>query len=215
MAFDLVVNNDAFVLTLSGNVDLSETSNIKDALANEPKAGFKKLLINAESVDYMDSSAVAVLLFSKRLAEEHQMLFEISAISESAVKVIKLAGLDKVFKLPVEQSSASIDTGEESLNLDENNDTDVPLNENISFSEESAEEENAQELNLDIENDSATGNEIDLDLNFNDDPQEEPQDKESANTVDKIGESEQNSINGDDSGDSKSDDFEFKPGTFE
>ena len=39
--------------------------------------------------------------------------------------------------------------------------------------------------------------------------------KESANTVDKIGESEQNSINGDDSGDSKSDDFEFKPGTFE
>jgi anti-sigma B factor antagonist len=220
MAFDLVVNNDAFVLTLSGNVDLSETSNIKDALANEPKAGFKKLSINAESVDYMDSSAVAVLLFSKRLAEEHQMLFEISTISETAAKVIKLAGLDKVFKLPAEQSSAPEDMGEDSVNLGEVNDTDIPLNETINLTEEVVEknpqEEDAQEINFDFGNDSETDNEMDLDLNFDDDPQDKVQDKETpAQAVDKTGESGQNLPNGDDSGKSKSDDFEFKPGTFE
>ena len=220
MAFDLVVNNDAFVLTLSGNVDLSETSNIKDALANEPKAGFKKLSINAESVDYMDSSAVAVLLFSKRLAEEHQMLFEISTISETAAKVIKLAGLDKVFKLPAEQSSAPEDIGEDSVNLGEVNDTDIPLNETINLTEEvveeSPKEEDAQEINLDFGNDSETDNEMDLDFNFEDDPQDKVQDKETpAKPVDKRGESGQNLSNGDDSGGSKSDDFEFKPGTFE
>jgi anti-sigma B factor antagonist len=220
MAFDLVVNNDTFVLTLSGNVDLSETSNIKDALANEPKAGFKKLSINAESVDYMDSSAVAVLLFSKRLAEEHQMLFEISSISETAAKVIKLAGLDKVFKLPAEQSLAPEDMVEDSVNLGEVNDTDIPLNETINLTEEvveeSPKEEDTLEINLDFGNDSSTDNEMDLDLSFDDDPKDKAQDKEtSPQPVDKTGESGQNLSNGDDSGDSKSDDFEFKPGTFE
>jgi hypothetical protein len=148
------------------------------------------------------------------------MLFEISSISETAAKVIKLAGLDKVFKLPTEQSLAPEDMVEDSVNLGEVNDTDIPLNETINLTEEvveeSPKEEDTLEINLDFGNDSSTDNEMDLDLSFDDDPKDKAQDKEtSPQPVDKTGESEQNLFNGDDSGDSKSDDFEFKPGTFE
>ena len=100
MAYDLQTAGDAFTLTLSGTVDLSETSNAKDILKNEPKAGFKRLVIECGQTEYMDSSAVALLLFAKRVAEESQMVFEIASISSSAKKIIEMAGLGAVFTLP-------------------------------------------------------------------------------------------------------------------
>ena len=77
-------------------MDLSETSNAKDILKNEPKAGFKRLVIECGQTEYMDSSAVALLLFAKRVAEESQMVFEIASISSSAKKIIEMAGLGAV-----------------------------------------------------------------------------------------------------------------------
>ena len=205
MAFDLIFKDNAFILTLTGSVDLSETSTIKESLVNEPKAGFKKLSIVAESVDYIDSSAVALLLFAKRIAEENQMLFEITSISDAATKVIQLAGLDKVFTLPVNSSNQSEPTQEPEINID--------LNEDIN---------NDNEINLspveDIEH-TADGmhtedkDKVEIDLNLDFTMEEEG---ETAPAVDNIKDSEQNLSNNKDSGDdSKSDDFEFKPGTFE
>ena len=205
MAFDLIFKDNAFILTLTGSVDLSETSTIKESLVNEPKAGFKKLSIVAESVDYIDSSAVALLLFAKRIAEENQMLFEITSISDAATKVIQLAGLDKVFTLPVNSSNQSEPIQEPEINIDLNedinNDNEINLSpvEDLDHTADGMHIENKDEL------------EIDLNLDFT-----MEEEGETAPAVDNIKDSEQNLSNNKDSGDdSKSDDFEFKPGTFE
>jgi len=205
MAFDLIFKDNAFILTLTGSVDLSETSTIKESLVNEPKAGFKKLSIVAESVDYIDSSAVALLLFAKRIAEENQMLFEITSISDAATKVIQLAGLDKVFTLPVNSSNQSEPIQEPEINIDLNedinNDNEINLSpvEDLDHTTDGMHIENKDEL------------EIDLNLDFT-----MEEEGETAPAVDNIKDSEQNLSNNKDSGDdSKSDDFEFKPGTFE
>jgi len=203
MAFDLIFKDNAFILTLTGSVDLSETSTIKESLVNEPKAGFKKLSIVAESVDYIDSSAVALLLFAKRIAEENQMLFEITSISDAATKVIQLAGLDKVFTLPVNSSNQSEPTQEPEINIDLNADNDNEINlspvEDLDHTADGMHIENKDEV------------EIDLNLDFT-----MEEEGETARAVDNTKDSEQNLSNTKDSGDdSKSDDFEFKPGTFE
>jgi len=205
MAFDLIFKDNAFILTLTGSVDLSETSTIKESLVNEPKAGFKKLSIVAESVDYIDSSAVALLLFAKRIAEENQMLFEITSISDAATKVIQLAGLDKVFTLPVNSSNQSEPIQEPEINIDLNedinNDNEINLSpvEDLDHTADGMHIENKDEV------------EIDLNLDFT-----MEEEGETAPAVDNIKDSEQNLSNNKDSGDdSKSDDFEFKPGTFE
>ena len=204
MAFDLIFKDNAFILTLTGSVDLSETSTIKESLVNEPKAGFKKLSIVAESVDYIDSSAVALLLFAKRIAEENQMLFEITSISDAATKVIQLAGLDKVFTLPVNSSSQSEPPAQEpEINIDLNADNDNEINlspvEDIEHTADGMHTEDKDKV------------EIDLNLDFT-----MEEEGETAPAVDNIKDSEQNLPNTKDSGDdSKSDDFEFKPGTFE
>jgi anti-sigma B factor antagonist len=204
MAFDLIFKDNTFILTLTGSVDLSETSTIKESLVNEPKAGFKKLSIIAESIDYIDSSAVALLLFAKRIAEENQMLFEITSISDAATKVIQLAGLDKVFTLPVNSSSQTEPVQEPEVNIDLNADIDNDNEINLSPAEDL--DETADGMDTE-EKDEV---EIDFNLDFSTEKEEIPQ------PVDNTKDSEQNLSNNKDSGDdSKSDDFEFKPGTFE
>lgn len=98
MAYQIKLDDNQLTLVLKGTVDLSETSEIKEAIKNEPKAEFKKLAIDGSEIDYIDSSAVALLLFSKKIAEENGLTFEILSLSDSANKVINLAGLSSVLK---------------------------------------------------------------------------------------------------------------------
>ena len=98
MAYQIKLDDNQLTLVLKGAVDLSETSEIKEAIKSEPKAEFKKLAIEGSEIDYIDSSAVALLLFSKKIAEENGLTFEILSLSDSANKVINLAGLSSVLK---------------------------------------------------------------------------------------------------------------------
>lgn len=99
MAFNITVKDDKIILKLSGNVDLSETNDIKAAIVEEPKVGFKYLAINGESLEYIDSSGVALMLFTKKLASEQNLIFEVETLSENAQKVINLAGLSSILKV--------------------------------------------------------------------------------------------------------------------
>lgn len=219
MAYDLQTNGESFILSLSGTVDLSETTSIKDLIKNEPKAGFKKLVIECGETEYMDSSAVALLLFAKRVAEENQMVFEIKSISASAKKIIDMAGLGAVFSLPqateqVDEKPQGETSVEESpeLNLsaaDDDLELNLPEEEpQLSEPAEANIEENDDDMAMDFSEDTPSGD--DFDISFDDTAADE-----GASEVDNAGESGNNSKEGNDSGDSKSDDFEFNPGTFE
>lgn len=220
MAYDLQTAGDAFTLTLSGTVDLTETSNVKDLLKNEPKAGFKRLVIECGETEYMDSSAVALLLFAKRVAEESQMIFEIASISSSAKKIIEMAGLGAVFSLPaVSSPDAETDNGQDGAEADQEQEVS-PADGGIEMdlSTDSADDDielnlpdtdTDTEPNLDFSEDTPTEDDFTMDF---DEGEKGPDDSQ---VVDNKEESGENSQRGDDSGDSKSDDFEFKPGTFE
>jgi anti-anti-sigma factor len=219
MAYDLQTNGESFILSLSGTVDLSETTSIKDLIKNEPKAGFKKLIVECGETEYMDSSAVALLLFAKRAAEENQMVFEIRSISVTAKKIIDMAGLGAVFSLPettekVEENSQEVNSVEESPELDmsaADDDLELNLPEEQPKSSEPAEadvEENDNDMAMDFSEDTSSGD--DFVISFDDTPADD-----GANEVDNTVESGKNKTEKNDSGDSKSDDFEFNPGTFE
>lgn len=227
MAYDLQTAGDAFTLQLSGTVDLSETSNVKDLLKNEPKAGFKRLVIECGDTEYMDSSAVALLLFAKRVAEENQMVFEIASISSSAKKIIEMAGLGAVFTLPAVSSpeaptdDATDDSGDVQpeeiapadggmeMDLADDNDDEIELNLPDNDNDAEANADVDSEPNLDFSDETPKEDDFTMDFDEESNEADEPQ------VVDNKEKTGENLKRGDDSGDSKSDDFEFKPGTFE
>lgn len=106
MAYNITPQGKRIVLTLTDTVDLSVTSEIKDAIQDEPKFGYSVIEVQGVDLDYIDSSAVALLLFIKRLAEQSGMAFEIAQLSSAAAKVIQLAGLADVLHVPQAQQEA-------------------------------------------------------------------------------------------------------------
>ncbi len=105
MTYNITPQGKGIVLTLTGTVDLSETAEIKDAIKDEPKFGYSVIEVEGVDLDYIDSSAVALLLFIKRLAEQEGMAFEITQLSSAAAKVIQLAGLANVLNVPQTQQA--------------------------------------------------------------------------------------------------------------
>jgi anti-anti-sigma factor len=99
MAYEIKTANHVMTLHLTGNVDLSETSDIKEALTHEPKSGFTEFEVDGQEIEYIDSSGVAVLLFAKKMSEESGLKFKIDSLSDNATKVIELAGLGSIFKI--------------------------------------------------------------------------------------------------------------------
>ena len=118
MAYQIKLDDNQLTLVLKGTVDLSETSEIKEAIKSEPKAEFKIVAIEGSEIEYIDSSAVALLLFSKKIAEENGLTFEILSLSDSANKVINLAGLSSVLRTKESKSSQNVKTESASDDLD-------------------------------------------------------------------------------------------------
>jgi anti-sigma B factor antagonist len=98
MSYKIKPVNDQLYLYLEGTIDLSETPEIKEAIQNEPKSGFKKFLVDGSKIEYIDSSGVALLIYLKRAIPESGMLLEFESLSENVMKVISLAGLTSIIK---------------------------------------------------------------------------------------------------------------------
>ena len=133
MTYKLLVNDTSLILKLSDTVDLSETTEIKEAIKSEPKAGFNDFIIEAAEIKYMDSSAVAVMIYAKRIAEESQMKFIISTISTEGEKIIKMAGLSTVFTLP---KTKPVEASQEDINLSDDNPLDIGVELNLNIEDE-------------------------------------------------------------------------------
>ena len=199
MPYKLLLSETTLTLSLSGSVDLSETSEIKETIKSEPKAGFNKFVIEAEEVEYMDSSAVAVMIFVKRIAEENQLKFSISSISAEGEKIIKLAGLSSLFVLP-KSKSGSDEILQDNADLTEDKPLDIDLAEDKSLDIDLTEDKS---LDIDLTEDKS------LDIDLTEDKSEIDDGK-----VDTGKESVENHDKEKDK-DLTDDEFSFKPGTFE
>jgi len=199
MPYKLLLSETTLTLSLSGSVDLSETSEIKETIKSEPKAGFNKFVIEAEEVEYMDSSAVAVMIFVKRIAEENQLKFSISSISAEGEKIIKLAGLSSLFVLP-KSKSGSDEILQDNADLTEDKPLDINLTEDKPLDIDLTEDKS---LDIDLTEDKS------LDIDLTEDKSEIDDGK-----VDTGKESVENHDKEKDK-DLTDDEFSFKPGTFE
>ena len=86
------------ILELEGEVDLSCSPDArKEILAC--LQGEQNLLIDLSGVTYIDSSGVASLVEGYQTAKKKNIKFGLVGVSESAMSVLQLARLDKVFPI--------------------------------------------------------------------------------------------------------------------
>lgn len=86
------------ILELEGEVDLSCSPAARKEILDILKTG-QHLLVDLSAVSYIDSSGVASLVEGYQVAKKKKLKFGLIGVSQSALGVLVLARLDKVFPI--------------------------------------------------------------------------------------------------------------------
>lgn len=84
------------VVAVSGEVDLSTSPKVRDALLGCILDG-TPVVVDLASVGYIDSSGVASLVEAFQNAKSRGQGFALASVGETPLRVLKLARLDQVF----------------------------------------------------------------------------------------------------------------------
>ncbi|MCW9032577.1 MAG: STAS domain-containing protein [Alphaproteobacteria bacterium] len=98
MKISTTEKNGALIVAFEGDVDLEHSPTArKELLAAVSKNS--AVIVDLHLVSYIDSSGVACLVESFQTARKNGGTFCLAAVSESALRVLQLARLDKIFTI--------------------------------------------------------------------------------------------------------------------
>ena len=96
MKHEIIEKPDARVVVFSGEIDL-ESSPIAREILIKSFRNTKKVIVDLSEVSYIDSSGVASLVEAFQSAKSKGLKFALAQVSETPMRVLKLARLDQVF----------------------------------------------------------------------------------------------------------------------
>ncbi|MBM3515432.1 MAG: STAS domain-containing protein [Alphaproteobacteria bacterium] len=106
MAIEVRDQNGVTIVGLSGDVDLQTSPSVRQKLL-ECLDKQKKLVVDMSNVAYIDSSGVASLVEAFQVSRKKGAKFALAAVSPSAMRVLSLARLDKVFSIHPDVTAAA------------------------------------------------------------------------------------------------------------
>ncbi|MCU0287077.1 MAG: glutamate formimidoyltransferase [Acidobacteria bacterium] len=92
-------NSEHKIIEVSGEVDLYNVSELKKALFSITDGKFSSVVVDMENVNYMDSSGIGALVAGQKKMRAHNGKFALMNIHEDVLNILKLATLDKFFKI--------------------------------------------------------------------------------------------------------------------
>ena len=87
------------VVEVSGEVDLYNVSELKKALFGITNGEFDSVIVDMSNVNYMDSSGIGALVAGQKKMRANNGRFALMSIHEDVLNILKLATLDKFFKI--------------------------------------------------------------------------------------------------------------------
>jgi anti-sigma B factor antagonist len=107
MSIEQKVNGDNCIILLSEEIDLDQSPAVREKI-KESFESCKSLSVDLEKVSYIDSSGIAALVEGMQISKKTSKEFTLINVSNEVMKVIKLAHLDKIFKV---ESQSGKDAG--------------------------------------------------------------------------------------------------------
>jgi len=96
--FPTIEKGGKVTICLEGEVDLAVSPRLRRQILDVLYTG-QGLAIRLENVDYIDSSGIACLVEAYQYARKHEVSFELEAVNQAVMRVLKLSKLDSV--LPI------------------------------------------------------------------------------------------------------------------
>ena len=92
-------NGDVYIIDVNGEIDLYNSSQLKELVMKMIEKNIKIFIINLEQVDYIDSSGIGALIYISSTIKKMNLKLAISNIHGSVKKVIELTKLMGYFPI--------------------------------------------------------------------------------------------------------------------
>ncbi len=87
------------IIEVGGEVDLYNVSELKKALFSITDGNHKSVIVDMKNVNYMDSSGIGALVAGQKKMKAHSGSFGLMNIHDDVLNILKLATVDKFFKI--------------------------------------------------------------------------------------------------------------------
>lgn len=90
-------NLDSWVMNIVGELDIYTSPKFKEVLLEALEEKMDNIIINGESLSYIDSTGLGVLISALKKVKENNKTITIKSIKPNIKKLFDLTSLDKVF----------------------------------------------------------------------------------------------------------------------
>ena len=87
------------IVSINGEVDLYNVSELKKTLFSITDGANNSVVVDMRNVNYMDSSGIGALVAGQKKMKAHNGKFALMNIHDDVLNILKLATLDKFFKI--------------------------------------------------------------------------------------------------------------------
>lgn len=103
LSIDVQREGDDAVVHLAGELDISTSPDLQDALAELTNAP-RRVAVDLSDLEFMDSTGLAALLGAHKALSEHGGTLELRHPSKMIVNLVQITGLDDVFEIRLSPS---------------------------------------------------------------------------------------------------------------
>ena len=93
-----------WVIKLKGEVDIYTAPRLREAIAEAVDEGHYKIVVDLEDIDFLDSTGLGVLVGGLKRVKPFEGEMAILCAQEKILRVFKITGLIKVFRIYSDES---------------------------------------------------------------------------------------------------------------
>lgn len=102
---------DHTIVEVAGEIDVYTAPKLRQCLVDLTEAGHKKLLVDLEKVEFLDSTALGVLVGGLRRVRDQDGSMALVCSQERLLKIFRITGLMQVFSIHDSIEAATADAG--------------------------------------------------------------------------------------------------------
>ncbi|MHB1457082.1 MAG: STAS domain-containing protein [Armatimonadota bacterium] len=105
------ISDQISIIVLEGEVDVYTAPQLKQQIIKILDEGKKKIIVNLEAVEYLDSTALGVLIGGLKRLREREGSLDLICTNNRMKRIFEITGLDRIFNILASEAEALSSTG--------------------------------------------------------------------------------------------------------